>query len=141
MTRVGRYELAGEIGRGASGIVYRATDPSIGRSVAVKIIRLDAFADAAERAKKSPHNAAAISARLDAILALDVRGLWPAIKCPTLVMVSPDDQIMPRWFGIEAANAIAGARLFEFDGGGHMLPETHTEVFVENVRAFLNERR
>lgn len=100
-----------------------------------------AFAEAAERAKKSPQNAAAIAARLDAILALDVRGLWPAIKCPTLVMVSPDDQIMPRWFGIEAANAIAGARLFEFDGGGHMLPETRTEVFVENVRAFLNERR
>jgi len=51
MKRVGRYELGGEIGRGASGIVYRATDPAIGRAVAVKIIRLDDFADPAERAQ------------------------------------------------------------------------------------------
>jgi serine/threonine protein kinase len=51
MTRIGRYELAGEVGRGASGIVYRATDPAIGRTVAVKTIRLDALAEASEQAQ------------------------------------------------------------------------------------------
>ena len=95
------------------------------------------FARAAALAKDHPHNASAIAARLDAILAFDARGLWPAIKCPTLVMVSPDDQVMPRWFGIDAARAIAGAQLFEFDGGGHMFPETRTQVFLETVHAFL----
>jgi serine/threonine-protein kinase len=49
MQRIGRYELAGEIGRGASGIVYRATDPAIGRTVAVKTLRLDNLADLGER--------------------------------------------------------------------------------------------
>ena len=96
------------------------------------------FARAAAQAREHPHDAAAIAARLDAILAFDARPLWPAIKCPTLVIVSRDDQIMPAWFGVDAARAIAGARLIEFDGGGHMFPESRTEAFLDAVNAFLN---
>jgi len=37
-TRVGRYEIVELIGRGGSGVVYRAYDPELSRSVALKVI-------------------------------------------------------------------------------------------------------
>src|ERR1700736_2401424 len=46
---IGRYQILGEAGRGAMGVVYRAQDPAIGRAIAVKAIRLSDVADPSER--------------------------------------------------------------------------------------------
>ena len=40
--RLGRYEIQEEIGVGGMGVVYKAYDPTVGRSLAIKTVRLDA---------------------------------------------------------------------------------------------------
>ncbi len=45
---IGRYEILNELGRGAMGLVYKAKDPTIGRIVAIKTMRIDLHGTEAE---------------------------------------------------------------------------------------------
>jgi len=99
------------------------------------------FADLAAKALDTPQDPDSIAARLDAILAFDARPYYARITCPTVVLTTPDDQVMPKWFAEEAAGAIPGARLVTLDGGGHMVTETRLEDVVGVVDVLLGERQ
>jgi aminoacrylate hydrolase len=96
-----------------------------------------AFEKLALAAVDAPQQPDDISRRLNAILAFDARPFFTEINCPTLVITARDDQLMPPWFGDAAAKTIPNATLSNFEGGGHMLPETRTAEFAETVLEFL----
>jgi len=56
--KLGRYEIVREIGHGAMGVVYEATDPTIGRKIALKAIRFDGIGTSADEAARRFKNEA-----------------------------------------------------------------------------------
>ena len=68
-TRLGPYEIAGSLGAGGMGEVYRACDTRLGRTVAIKILPAELSADPDRRAhgwsaeRPRPDNSRALAAR------------------------------------------------------------------------------
>ncbi|MBA2259792.1 MAG: protein kinase, partial [Acidobacteria bacterium] len=60
-TSISHYRIEGEIGRGGMGVVYRAVDTRLGRAVAIKVLPVEATADA-ERHRRFVREAQSASA-------------------------------------------------------------------------------
>jgi aminoacrylate hydrolase len=77
------------------------------------------------------------SERIAALLAFDGTGFSSKIQLPTLVVGSPDDQIIPFAHQQAIAAAIPGARLTAMPDGGHFFPRTQKELLAAEVKKFL----
>lgn len=65
ISQLGRYEVIGEIGHGAMGIVYKAKDPLIDRVVAIKTINLGLALDEKEEYEERFYQEAKAAGRLN----------------------------------------------------------------------------
>jgi len=83
-------------------------------------------------------------AGLDGLVAavedFDLRPELGRIRCPTLIFVAGDDQVMPPDRGRALADGIAGARLVEHPTSGHALLVEETPWLIERTVAFLEEQ-
>jgi serine/threonine-protein kinase len=65
ISQLGRYEVLGELGQGAMGIVYKARDPLIDRVVAIKTINLGLALDEKEEYEERFYQEAKAAGRLN----------------------------------------------------------------------------
>lgn len=63
--KIGRYEITSEIGQGAMGVVYRANDPLLERTVAIKTISLELSKAEFEEFEKRFYREASSAGRLN----------------------------------------------------------------------------
>jgi serine/threonine protein kinase len=83
--KLGKYQIAEQIGRGGMGAVYKASDPLLKRVVALKVISENVDESDELRARFARHAAAALASDLDwqtadqaATLAMRLAGPSPA---------------------------------------------------------------
>ena len=84
----GRYEVLSELGRGTSGVVYKAHDPKLDRLVAMKILRpeLVSFEESGVGLKQRFHQEAVAAGRLTHPAIIAVHDVGEAEGRPFIVM-------------------------------------------------------
>lgn len=95
-------------------------------------------AEAFERdAEKGCRDPVAIRRRIDALLAFDRADELGAIKVPTLVVYTRDDQVVPAHLSIDLGARIAGAQTAELAAGGHFAPLIAAADYAETMIEFV----
>lgn len=97
-----------------------------------------AYADHVQRRGASPAVARAV---LQLSADADLRPALSTIQCPTLVLHSRGDQVMPVGHGRHLAAHISGATYVELPGADHPLPLADGSRIVQEVEAFLTGQR
>jgi DNA-binding winged helix-turn-helix (wHTH) protein/pimeloyl-ACP methyl ester carboxylesterase len=89
-----------------------------------------------QRVTSSPENAALMMAEFPKI---DITDLLPKVSCPTLVLHSRDEAVVPAAEGRLIASRIRGARYVELPSRSHevVLGEPAWPIFVDEVSRFL----
>ena len=84
----GRYQLLSELGRGTSGVVYKAHDPKLDRLVALKILRpeLVSLEESGVSLKQRFHQEAVAAGRLTHPAIVAVHDVGEADGRPFMVM-------------------------------------------------------
>jgi serine/threonine-protein kinase len=119
----GRYELLSELGRGTSGVVYKAHDPKLDRLVAIKILRpeLVSLDEAGVGLKQRFHHEAVAAGRLTHPAIVAVHDVGESEGRPFMVM-----------------EYIEGGTLADLLLGGRPLPLTDAVGIVLQVCAALD---
>ena len=94
--------------------------------------------DELQRVSASAENAARVQR---AVGEIDVTGLLPLVKMPTLVLQSTGDATVPRELGIMLAQGIGNARFVEIESRNHF-PLSHEgcwETYVNEILGFLGK--
>ena len=88
-----------------------------------------------QRTTTTPENAARIRIALDDI---DVTGLLPSVRAPTLVLHCRNDAVQPFEEGRRMAAGISGSRFVALDGGNHLILEQEPAWarFLDEVTRF-----
>ena len=74
----------------------------------------------------------------EAIAAMDLRPVLPAITAPTLVIAATEDPATPPWHGAQIASAVSGARLTVIRGAAHLANYEAPGEITAALQAHLN---
>ncbi len=109
----GPYTLVREVGRGGAGVVYEAVERALGRTVALKVLRLSLEDDAQALARFQREASACARVRHDCIVAVHGHGVFEGRACYAMDLVKgaplsrliSEKRLPPRG---ELARALAG---------------------------------
>lgn len=136
----GRYRLEAVVGSGGMGVVWRAFDQRLGRSIAVKEIRFPSTVTPEERSQltKRAMVEAQSAARLDHPNIVPVHDVIVENEQPYIIMRLVDgrslDQLVAEDGPLEAATAAAlGIQLLDALAAAHAANIVHRDVKPQNV--------